>query len=409
MITLTLLNSKRHGPLKNWHFVHQSLIRIGRLKDNDIVLNRFHKVSRYHLELRQLNFSPNSSSQWWLVNKGKNGTFVNGNLTKEGLLRDNALIQLGKDGPVFQFQIISKNSHICPDQNGRLACNHRGNPESNLFCIHCGQPIVQLERFIGHYQILKTLGKGGMGTTYLALDKTETKTRDPRLLVLKEMNADMAGIDKARELFEREASILSKLNHPGIPKYYDFFVENGRKYLAMELVHGENSEHLILQQGPITPEKAISLAIELCDILSYIHSLKPMVVHRDVKPANLMVRNLDNRLLLLDFGAVKEFVTVEEGTRIGAEGGYMAPEQNLGKPCPQSDIYAIGPTLIFWLTGEIPLKYYGCLNDQFRLNTASIPTITPQLGAVIESACAPKLRDRFSTAEELSRALAACL
>ncbi len=413
MITLTLLNPGGHGPLKNWQFANQSLIRIGRLKGNDIVLNRFNNVSRYHLELHQLpqlNHSlPNSSSQWWLVNKGKNGTFVDGNLTDQGLLRDNSLIQLGKDGPIFKFQIDSENVTVSPRKSQPKACNHSGNLPNNLFCIHCGQPIVESEKFISHYQILKTLGKGGMGTTYLALDTTETKILAPRLLVLKEMNADMAGIDKARELFEREASILSKLNHPGIPKYYDFFLENDRKYLAMELVHGQNLEHLILQTGPIAPQQAIDWGIQLCEILSYIHSLKPPVVHRDVKPANLMVRNLDNRLLLLDFGAVKELENMQEATRIGAEGGYMAPEQNRGQPCPQSDIYAVGPTLIFWLTGEVPLKYYSCVNDEFRFHTAKIPTITPQLGQVIERASAPKLRDRFSTAGELARALADCL
>ncbi|MFM6310151.1 MAG: serine/threonine protein kinase, partial [Dolichospermum sp.] len=120
----------------------------------------------------------------------------------------------------------------------------------NTFCVHCGQPIV-VQKTIRHYQIIRTLGKGGMGTTYLAWDAISENTHVPQLLVLKEMNADMAKIPKARELFAREASILKYLNHEGVPKYYDFFVEDGKKYLAMELIHGQDLEKRISLTGPV--------------------------------------------------------------------------------------------------------------------------------------------------------------
>lgn len=110
---------------------------------------------------------------------------------------------------------------------GQYTCTHEGNSPNNLFCIHCGQPL-SVQQKIRHYQVLRTLGQGGMGTTYLAWDGSGQIGSIPQLLVLKQMNADMAKIAKAQELFEREAHTLKSLNHPGIPKYYDFFVEGGK-------------------------------------------------------------------------------------------------------------------------------------------------------------------------------------
>jgi serine/threonine-protein kinase len=245
-----------------------------------------------------------------------------------------------------------------------------------------------------------------MGTTYLAWDKAAIIERRPSLLVLKEMNADMAQISKAQELFEREARTLKSLNHPGIPQYYDFFVEGGKKYLAMELIHGQDLEQRILSSGPVTLQQAVEWMIQTCHILSYIHSCNPPLIHRDIKPANLMVRHLDNRIVLLDFGAVKEIGTAP-GTRIGAE-GYSAPEQDRGQPCTQSDLYAIGPTLIFLLTGVTPLNFYRRFSSSYGFDVKNIPTITPQLRKVIDQVCEPKVRDRYQTAKELSEALADC-
>lgn len=397
IIILTLLDSQTHKALQHWKFRDRSSIRIGRLKDNDVALQEFAEVSRYHLEIERT-IDSNGRVYWRLNSKGTNGTFLNGVLVTQATIDNNSLIQLAQDGPLLKFEIKSANL-----PNG---CTHIGNAPSNLFCIHCGQPLVEKEESIRNYQILKTLGRGGMGTTYLAWDKSQTQANTPRLLVLKQMNADIEQIAKARELFLREARILQSLHHPAIPKYYDFFVENEQKYLAMELIHGQNLEQLVYQKGPVIPKQAIDWAIQLCDILKYLHSLQPPLVHRDVKPANLIARNLDRALMLLDFGAVKEIGT-PLGTRIGAE-GYTAPEQDRGQPCPQSDIYAIGPTLIFLLTGEAPLKYYCLKNGKYKLDASQIPTISRNLAKTIERACEPRIVDRYQTAGELAMALAAC-
>jgi serine/threonine-protein kinase len=427
MVTLTLLHPQASTPLQQWNFQGQSTIRIGRSPDNDIILDD-PLVSRHHLELRAS--SSASGNLWQLINQGTNGTFLNGVLVSRGLVPDEALIQLAREGPLLKFQreeptVMGNGSigsaHRPPTVEGHEqgftplkhdplhpppieGCTHPGNPKTNLFCMHCGQPLVAILRSIRQYHVLRTLGQGGMGTTYLAWDKQTSGYGRPSLLVLKEMNEDMAQITKAQELFEREARTLKTLAHPGIPKYYDFFVEEGKKYLAMELIHGQDLEQRVSRSGPVTPKQAIEWMIQTCDILNYIHSCQPPLIHRDIKPANLMVRHRDNQIVVLDFGAVKESGTAHR-TRIGAE-GYSSPEQDRGNPVTQSDLYAIGPTLIFLLTGEAPLKYYRKRGSGYGFDVSNVPTITPHLRHVIERVCEPKVRDRYQTAEELAQALA---
>lgn len=425
MVSLILLEPQQKTPLQQWCFENSSIIRIGRAADNHVVLTD-NLVSRHHLELRQVDLASNGGA-WQLISQGTNGTFLNGVLVIQSPLPDNSLLQLAQGGPILQFQIqevtVLETGLRSPDMqrteenateklysaknpaNLSSTCTHEGNSPNNLFCIHCGQPL-SVQQQIRHYQVLRTLGQGGMGTTYLARDATDLIVAMPQLLVLKQMNADMVKIAKAQELFEREAYTLKSLNHPGIPKYYDFFVEDGKKYLAMELIHGQDLEKRVYTTGPVTPSQAIAWMIQTCDILDYLHSQSPPLIHRDIKPANLMVRSSVNRIVLLDFGAVKEIGTAP-GTRIGAE-GYCAPEQERGQPLTQSDLYAIGPTLIFLLTGENPFKYYRQRGRSFRFDVAKVPTISSQLRDVIDRVTEPLPRDRYQTAKELAAALAAC-
>lgn len=413
MVTLTLLDPKASTPLKQWTFQNESTIRIGRSPGNDIILDD-PLVSRQHLELQVL--PTPAGNLWQLVNQGTNGTFLNGVLVSRSTVPDGAMIRLAREGPLLKFQLQEAASVLPTAQVIAVEplvkpvvkpiCTHEGNPPANLFCVHCGQPMVPIQRMIRQYQVLRTLGQGGMGTTYLAWDKSGGLNRRPGLFVLKEMNADMAQVAKAQELFEREARTLKSLNHQGIPQYYDFFVEAGKKYLAMELIHGQDLEQRILLAGPVTLKQGVEWMIQTCEILGYIHASDPPLIHRDIKPANLMVRHRDNQIVVLDFGAVKEIGTAP-GTRIGAE-GYSSPEQDRGSPVTQSDLYAIGPTLIFLLTGVAPLRFYKRIGSGYGFDVSDVPTITPQLRKVIERVCEPKVRDRYQTAQELSQALSAC-
>lgn len=406
MVVLTLLDPQDGTPRQQWQFEDEPVIRIGRSPSCHVVLSD-PLVSRQHVELKL-----DGSGEWQLVNYGTNGTFVNGTSFPGGAIADGTIFQLAWGGPLLQFQtglgngkiFVAPHRAIAPAQFPQ-ACTHAGNPPGNLFCIHCGQPI-KVERTVRQYQVLRSLGKGGMGTTYLACQQANPPKR-PQLLVLKEMNADMARVAKARELFEREARVLEGLNHPGIPKFFDFFVEGGKKYLAMELIHGQDLEKRIYQRGPVAPPQAIAWMIQTCEVLEYIHSQSPPIVHRDIKPANLMARHADNRIVVLDFGAVKEIGT-QAGTRIGAP-DYSAPEQNRGQPLPQSDLYAIGPTLIFLLSGSSPYNFYQRRGQGYGFVLDSIPTITPQLKKTIERVTESRPGDRYQTARELASSLAACL
>jgi serine/threonine-protein kinase len=350
----------------------------------------------------------NTGNRWQIVNQGSNGTYLNGVLVSREWLPEDALIRLAREGPLIKFQInpVSRPTRPIPPTPEGNFCSHQGNPPGNLFCIRCGQPLV-VQGLIRHYQVLRTLGQGGMGTTYLAWDKTAQSDGHPALLVLKEMNSDMMQIPKAQELFEREAHTLKALKHSGIPQYYDFFVDGGKKYLAMELIHGQDLEQRVLMSGPVTPGQAIDWMIQTCYILDYIHSCSPPLIHRDIKPANLLLRHRDHQIFVLDFGAVKEIGTLP-GTRIGAE-GYSAPEQDRGIPVTQSDLYAIGPTLIFLLTGKPPLKFWHKRGSLYRFDLSGASTIAPPLRQTIERVSDPNVCDRYQTAKEVARALAACL
>ena len=406
MVTLSLLQPGQNTALKEWKFLDETLIiRIGRSPDNDVILTE-PLVSRHHLELRKTNSLPDIRA-WQAINQGTNGTFVDGILIAQSAITDGCLLQLAKGGPMLKFQLEAKipvTEKALYRSSGH--CRHSGNPPNNLFCIHCGEPIL-VQRVVRQYHVLRTIGQGGMGTTYLAWDKARSVSGTPQLLVLKEMNADMAKIAKAQELFEREARTLKTLHHSGIPKYYDFFLEAGKKYLAMELIHGEDLENLIHEKGAVSPEKAIAWMVQTCDILDYLHNKKPPLIHRDIKPANLMLRTFDQQIIVLDFGAVKEIGTYA-GTRIGAE-GYCAPEQERGQPLIQSDLYAIGPTLIFLLTGETPFKFFRQRGKSYRFNVDGLAMITPQLREVIDRVTEPLPGDRYANAAQLSKALSACL
>ena len=231
MVILTLLEPQTNKPFKSWEFPEQSQVTIGRSPQNDIVLKGYFQVSRQHVELTKINH------QWQLVNNGTNGTFVNSVLVETAPLKNNDLIRLAGNGPLLRFELEStstsesaaltlKGTPSDKVSSSKLAsdCQHLDNSPNSIFCIHCGQALVEEEIFIGSYQILRTLGKGGMGITYLVRDPNKKIDGAPLLLVLKEMNADMLRVAKARELFEREARILKSLEHPNIPKYYDFFL-----------------------------------------------------------------------------------------------------------------------------------------------------------------------------------------
>jgi len=407
VVTLTLLDPQNKAPVRQWLFTTTQQINIGRSSDNHIALRDI-LVSRYHLELH-LSQSSETTGTWQLKSLGSNGTFVDGKLTTQIELRHDSILQLGLTGPILRFQLQdSDQGHKHPTHSTTSqsqSCQHVGNLSSNLFCVHCGQPLRVIQT-IGSYQVLSVLGMGGMGTTFLVQPKNDIGLK-PQLQVLKEMNADMETIPKAQELFKREARMLRSLSHPGIPRLYNFFTENTKQYLVMELIHGQDLDRWVHQRGPLPPAQALRWMIQICDILNYIHCHTPPIIHRDLKPGNILVRNRDNQVFLIDFGAVKE-ASLVPGTRIAVE-GYSAPEQGLGRPTIHSDLYGLGATLIFLITGQSPLQFYKNLGHGYRIELANILSIPTPIKTVIERVTHPHPERRFQSAQDLKQAFQSCL
>ncbi len=263
------------------------------------------------------------------------------------------------------------------------------------------------ETLAGRYLIDSVIGVGGMGAVYRARDLHFPNV--VKLVAVKEM-VNLAPDPMARATiirnFEREANILATLDHRAIPRIYDYFTINERSYLVLEYVNGKDLEAIINErQEPLSELQVVTWAIELCDVLHFLHTLKPEpIVFRDMKPSNVMVNQQDH-IVLVDFGIAKTFQTGQRGTMIGTE-GYSPPEQYRGEATPQADIYALGATLHHLMTRRDPR-----LEAPFSFAERPIrkynPNISPELEAVIFKALQYNPEDRFRTAEEMKKALLA--
>lgn len=206
--------------------------------------------------------------------------------------------------------------------------------------------------------------------------------------------------------FEREANILATLEHPAIPKIYDYFTQNDRSYLILEFIDGKDLEALLVESQGFFPEpQVISWAIELCDVLSFLHNHQPEpIIFRDMKPSNVMI-DQRGHVVLVDFGIAKTFQYGEKGTMIGTE-GYSPPEQYKGEAGPLSDIYALGATLHHLLTRRDPR-----LEAPFSFSERPIRSINPaisvELEAVVNTALQYNPADRYPSAAAMKDALIA--
>jgi eukaryotic-like serine/threonine-protein kinase len=255
------------------------------------------------------------------------------------------------------------------------------------------------------YLIQDVIGVGGMGSVYSARDLHFPKV--VKLVAVKEMiNAAPDPLVRSTivQNFEREANILVTLNHPSIPKIFDFFTHRERSYLVLEYVSGKDLEAILKGRTDFIPEdQVISWGIELCDVLDFLHNHKPEpIIFRDMKPSNIMI-NAQNRVVLVDFGIAKVFTTNQKGTMIGTE-GYSPPEQYRGEATPLADIYAMGATLHHLLTMRDPR-----LEPPFTFSERPIkrfnPNTSTELEAVVSTALNYNPQDRFKSAADMKEAL----
>ncbi|MBD2346703.1 serine/threonine-protein kinase [Anabaena subtropica] len=289
------------------------------------------------------------------------------------------------------------------------------NHSDNRFCIHCGEPLPLGVRQIvdNRYRIIRQLGQGGFGRTYLV----EDIKKSDQTCVLKEFAPQVEekeDLKKAKELFEREANVLKKLQHSQIPRFHgslqakigtkDFF------FLVQDYVEGDNCFQLLEQrqsQGKtFTEEEVITLLQQILPVLSYIHSQN--TVHRDISPDNVILRRSDNFPVLIDFGGVKQLPASQglwftklagNNTLLGKKG--YAPEEQLrqGKVFINSDLYSLAVTALVLLTGKEPQKLYDSYQGVWRWGKEI--KVSVQLETVLKKMLAYKPSDRYQSAAQI--------
>ncbi len=203
----------------------------------------------------------------------------------------------------------------------------------------------------GAIKILMLLTCGGMSSVYLARDMEGKRMIVKELAVPIDANSEKE--KKLHEMFAREAAVLAKLEHPHIVQVLDHFVENSRDYLVLEYLPGLTLRQHVFMNGPFSESDTVEIARQVSDILVYLHGLSPPVIHRDVTPDNLIISEGDRKVTLVDFGAASEFVGSLTGTLIGKQ-CYIPIEQFQGKATTGSDLYALGATMHFLVTGQDP-------------------------------------------------------
>ncbi len=275
-------------------------------------------------------------------------------------------------------------------------------------CQACGTKLLLRDR----YRVHKALGQGGFGATFLAEDKS--LPGDPCCVIKQLRPASNVAhvIPMARELFEREARTLGKIgNHPQVPRLLDYFDEQQQFYLVQEYISGSTLQQEIKRSGPLSEAGVKQFLSELLPLLQYIHSQQ--VIHRDIKPANLIRREQDRKLVLIDFGAVKNQVNAPTASNsdqtaltnfaIGTP-GFAPPEQMALRPVYASDIYAVGVTCIYLLTGKSPkdLDYNPSTGEMVWQKYVHV---SDHFAEVLKKMLEASVRHRYQSATDILRAL----
>lgn len=462
MITLTLLHPIQSIPVQSWTFEQESVIRIGRSTDNHVILYSA-VVSRHHVELRWVD------SNWEIVNLGANGTYLDGKRITQVPVVDGVIIRLARSGPNIQIHIGSSGlqradsftgektigqrakstiverspneaaeaavgSHPNPEDdipsqplaeepyipqgtaldreegnglssvapaevNGATGpslatCSHPRATRDSLFCPDCGHPIHPLQT-IGAYQVIKPLAEDETSVTQLVWCQGKT-------LAMKTIAPPLMNHPKALGLFEQRAQELLPLKHPGLPHFVDFFVDAGCPYLVYERLFGQDLKQRVVSQGPFSAPAAIALVLQICDILAYLHQQTPAILHLDLKPSNLIHRPAapDHCNIAIDGWLALTKLDPEPPTPTG----YVAPEP-WEQAVPATDLFALGPLLLYLLTGESPRSFYAQREQGFRLYPEYVPGLPPDLVAVIRRLTNPQPEERYTSAAELTVAL----
>ncbi|MBX9689519.1 MAG: serine/threonine protein kinase [Candidatus Obscuribacterales bacterium] len=260
-------------------------------------------------------------------------------------------------------------------------------------------PGLQLRN--GSYEIKEFLGAGGQASVYLANNLHAETNKLAETLVLKEfILPSHAGAELSKRSLEhvqREFELMQKLKHENIVKYHDIFVEDHRCYLVLEHADGKSLRKIVEEEGALSEMQIISLARQMAELLTHLHSEAVAVVHRDFTPENLILC-ADGKLKLIDFNVAQELEEGATRTIVGKH-NYLPPEQFRGKAVFQSDIYAMGATLYYLLCAE-EAEPISCSHPILKRKTLS-----PALDRIVAKATEPELQDRYLNAQEVLKDL----
>ncbi len=273
-----------------------------------------------------------------------------------------------------------------------------------------GSPLAELLSgaiLQNRYEIVKRVGGGGMGNVYQAYDRNLGYAMRA-VKEMMEMYSDASQREKAVEDFRREAKLLASLKHPSIPTIYDHFIEGGRYYLVMEFITGSD---LAARQrdagGPLQEGTVVIWAIQICDVLEYLHNRVPPIIYRDLKPGNLMIDTEAAHVMLIDFGIARVVAPTQRGVTAIGTMGYAPPELFSGQVEPRSDIYSLGATMFHLLTGADPrdkpllIFDFGRSPKPREIN----PELTAEMELILMRSVDYKPENRFGSAREMRQAL----
>ncbi len=428
MITLTLLHPMQSIPVQSWNFEHESVIRIGRSTDNHVILYSA-VVSRHHVEIRK------SETGWEIVNLGANGTYLDGRRITQVPVEDGVVIRLARSGPNVQIHLGDKGLASAQEMVGEKTlgqpqtdpviptsnvarqttvqaedhsgsymhagttpglelsdCCHQYLQSDQLFCLVCGKPL----RVIGQveaYWLVKELEQGAVSISYLGWKGGQTA-------ILKTPLPQWMGHPEAVTLFDQEARHLLSLHHPSLPRYTEVLLDQGQPYLVMEPVYGRSLAQIVATEGPLPTTLAIARILEICDGLHYLHRQTPAIIHQQIKPTHLIQRATPNTpLVITGLTPANTLAPAPSHT------DYAAPEQQQAQVSPASDLYALGPTLVYLLTGKPPETFYAQREQGLRFYAEYVPGITADLVAIIRKLTNPQPNERYASVPDLVSAL----
>ena len=252
------------------------------------------------------------------------------------------------------------------------------------------------------YRIEQVLGQGGMGVTYKAIDLSSGEAAAIKLLHFSRMQ-DW----KTLEMFEREAAILKQLRHPQIPDYLDYAADETRTdvqfMLVQEYIDGKTLEQLVEEGWHCSEEEAGNILMQLLDVLEYLHTLNPPVIHRDINPKNIILSS-EKRVYLVDFGAVQERIrtTVYGSSTVVGTYGYAPFEQFSGHTVPASDYYALGATLLFLLSHRHPSDFP---TEGMKPRFADSLTTSPKFMRILDGLLEPSVEKRLASPDLVRKLL----